>query len=155
MWPRSAPSTLHPVARLSHGHRRQLRLTDAAEEANEKHLKPWTELLKVWLCSWQACKSALANCLPACALWCCACRTLLVQEFGIEGTPLSPYVDVELLRHNHLFVDGSKIEATGFSYEVPTVRAAVPGPLLCAVPDARRRRSRRRRCARWWRATCG
>jgi len=34
---------------------------------------------------------------------------------------LSPYLDKELLGNTHLTVDGSAIEATGFSYEVPEV----------------------------------
>jgi hypothetical protein len=44
------------------------------------------------------------------------------QEHGITNTPLTPYIDKELLQHNHLYADGSKIEATGFQYEYPTVR---------------------------------
>ena len=38
---------------------------------------------------------------------------------GISNTPLSPYLDKELLYNNHLHIDGSKIEKTGFSYTVP------------------------------------
>ena len=38
---------------------------------------------------------------------------------GISNTPLSPYLDQELLYHKHLHVDGSKILQTGFSYEQP------------------------------------
>ncbi len=36
---------------------------------------------------------------------------------SISNTPLSPYLDQELLYHKHLHIDGSKIEQTGFSYE--------------------------------------
>ncbi|KAI8373920.1 hypothetical protein EDC96DRAFT_497956 [Choanephora cucurbitarum] len=44
----------------------------------------------------------------------------LVHKSGISVTPLSPYLDEELLYNNALSVDGSKIESeTGFSYEVP------------------------------------
>ena len=44
----------------------------------------------------------------------------LVHKSGISVTPLSPYLDEELLYNNALSVDGSKIEnETGFSYEVP------------------------------------
>ncbi|KAI9483315.1 MAG: hypothetical protein EXX96DRAFT_557676 [Benjaminiella poitrasii] len=44
----------------------------------------------------------------------------LLRKNGINVTPLSPYLDEELLRHNALYVDGSKIEReTGFSYSVP------------------------------------
>lgn len=38
---------------------------------------------------------------------------------GITNSPLSPYLDKELLYNNSLSVDGSKIEGTGFQYEVP------------------------------------
>ena len=38
---------------------------------------------------------------------------------GISNTPLSPYLDRELLYNNHLRIDGSKIEKTGFSYSIP------------------------------------
>lgn len=46
----------------------------------------------------------------------------LCKEAGIENTPLSPYLDQELLYNNSLMIDGSAIEATGFAYEVPEVR---------------------------------
>ena len=38
---------------------------------------------------------------------------------GISNTPLSPYLDQELLYNKHLRVDGSRIEATGFGYLQP------------------------------------
>lgn len=57
-----------------------------AETANEKHLKPWSDL----------CKSK-----------------------GITNTPLTPYLDEELLYHNALSIDGSKIKSTGFTYKNP------------------------------------
>eukprot|EP01119_Soliformovum_irregulare_P010876 TRINITY_DN2679_c0_g1_i1.p1 TRINITY_DN2679_c0_g1~~TRINITY_DN2679_c0_g1_i1.p1 ORF type:complete len:370 (+),score=97.82 TRINITY_DN2679_c0_g1_i1:83-1192(+) len=57
-----------------------------AEGANEKHLKPWSDL----------CKSK-----------------------GITNTPLTPYLDEELLYNNAYSVDGSKITKTGFSYKHP------------------------------------
>jgi len=60
----------------------------AAEEVNDKHLKPWSDL----------CKAA-----------------------GILNTPLTPYLDQELLYNNSLSVDGSAVEAIGFVYDVPTV----------------------------------
>jgi hypothetical protein len=43
----------------------------------------------------------------------------MTKEKGIEITPLSPYLDKELLGNTHLTVDGSAIEATGFQYTVP------------------------------------
>jgi len=43
----------------------------------------------------------------------------MTKEKEITITPLSPYLDKELLGNTHLSVDGSAIEATGFRYEVP------------------------------------
>jgi len=62
-----------------------------AETANEKHLKPWSDL----------CKSK-----------------------SIVNTPLTPYLDEELLYNNPLAVDGSKITSTGFSYKHPKMTEA-------------------------------
>lgn len=45
----------------------------------------------------------------------------LCQKAGIKVTPLTPYLDPELLYNNSLSVDGSAIEATGFHYEIPNV----------------------------------
>jgi len=45
----------------------------------------------------------------------------MTKEAGINVTPLSPYLDQELLYAKHLSIDGSKIESTGFKYEVPNV----------------------------------
>jgi len=61
-------------------------IKSTAEEANDKHLKPWSDV----------CKKA-----------------------GIVNTPLTPYIDPELLYNNSLSVDGSAIEALGFKYELP------------------------------------
>jgi hypothetical protein len=38
---------------------------------------------------------------------------------GISNTPLSPYLDQELLYNKHLHINGTKIENVGFVYEVP------------------------------------
>jgi len=62
-----------------------------AETANEKHLKPWSEL----------CKS-----------------------MGITNTPLTPYLDEELLYNNSYSVDGTKITKTGFTYKHPEMKEA-------------------------------
>jgi len=61
-------------------------LKGIAEEANDKHLKPWSDLCK---------------------------------EQGITSTPLSPYIDQELLYNNSLSVSGAAIESTGFKYKHP------------------------------------
>jgi len=53
-----------------------------AETANEKHLKPWSDL----------CKSK-----------------------GIQNTPLTPYLDEELLYNDEVLLDGSKLNKLGFS----------------------------------------
>jgi len=60
-----------------------------AETANEKHLKPWSDL----------CKAK-----------------------NITNTPLTPYLDEELLYNNAYSVDGSRITKTGFSYKHPQVK---------------------------------
>ena len=40
----------------------------------------------------------------------------------IANTPLSPYLDQELLYNNNLHIEGSKIESLGFNYEYPNVK---------------------------------
>eukprot|EP00762_Andalucia_godoyi_P004476 ANDGO_08189.mRNA.1 Uncharacterized protein PB2B2.11 len=45
----------------------------------------------------------------------------MCKEKAIANTPLSPFIDKELLYNNPLSVDGSAIESTGFSYEVPKI----------------------------------
>jgi len=61
-------------------------MSSVAEQANEKHLAPWSEL----------CKAA-----------------------GVVNTPLTPYLDEELLYHNSLSINGQKITTTGFNYRYP------------------------------------
>jgi nucleoside-diphosphate-sugar epimerase len=61
-----------------------------ADTANDKHLKPWSDLCK---------------------------------EHKIFDTPLTPYLDEELLYNNPTSVDGNKITSTGFAYEIPKVTA--------------------------------
>jgi len=63
-------------------------MKQVAETANDKHLKPWSDLCK---------------------------------EKGISTTPLTPYLDEELLYENPLCIDGSAITSTGFSYNHPTI----------------------------------
>ncbi|EFA80170.1 NAD-dependent epimerase/dehydratase family protein [Heterostelium album PN500] len=70
----------------------QLNLKGVCEEANNKHLKPWSDLCK---------------------------------DKGILNTPLTPYIDQELLYNNHLSVDGTAIEATGFKYDYPEITDAL------------------------------
>lgn len=49
----------------------------------------------------------------------------LTKKEGIVNTPLTPYLDQELLYNNSLSVEGSAIESTGFSYDVPKVTEAL------------------------------
>lgn len=61
-------------------------MNTVAETANEKHLKPWSDLTKA---------------------------------SGITNTPLTPYLDEELLYNNSTTVDGNKLSSIGFSYKYP------------------------------------
>jgi len=45
----------------------------------------------------------------------------LCRAAEIVNTPLTPYIDQELLYKNSLCIDGSAVESLGFSYEYPTV----------------------------------
>ena len=45
----------------------------------------------------------------------------LCKSAGISSTPLTPYLDQELLYNNNLSVNGTKIEQTGFSYDRPRI----------------------------------
>jgi len=65
-----------------------LAMKTVAETANEKHLKPWSEL----------CKSK-----------------------SITNTPLTPYLDEELLYNNSYSIDGTAITKSGFAYKHPTM----------------------------------
>jgi nucleoside-diphosphate-sugar epimerase len=45
----------------------------------------------------------------------------MCKKAGIAITPLSPYLDKELLYNQGLSINGSAIESTGFKYEVPNM----------------------------------
>jgi len=60
-----------------------------AETANEKHLKPWSDL----------CKAK-----------------------NITNSPLTPYLDEELLYNNAYCLDGTKITKLGFAYKHPELK---------------------------------
>jgi hypothetical protein len=46
----------------------------------------------------------------------------ICKRFGITSSPLTPYLDQELLYNNSLSVDGTKIEAAlKFTYSVPII----------------------------------
>jgi nucleoside-diphosphate-sugar epimerase len=46
----------------------------------------------------------------------------LVNGAKLEFSPLSPYLDAEVLQTNSYVVNGNAIEATGYSYSYPTVQ---------------------------------
>jgi len=45
------------------------------------------------------------------------------KKYGINDTPLTPYLDEELIKENAISVDGSAIESVGFKYEYPAPNA--------------------------------
>lgn len=49
----------------------------------------------------------------------------LCKDAGILNTPLTPYLDQELLYQNALSVDGSSVESLGFKYSHPEVTEAL------------------------------
>jgi nucleoside-diphosphate-sugar epimerase len=49
----------------------------------------------------------------------------MTQTAGIKFTPLSPFLDKELLTNNPVFIDGSGIESIGFKYEHPELNKAL------------------------------
>jgi len=46
------------------------------------------------------------------------------KKYGIADTPLTPYLDEELIKEVNIAIDGSKIEKLGFTYDHPTVTVA-------------------------------
>jgi len=42
-----------------------------------------------------------------------------MKKYGIADTPLTPYLDEELIKDNDLWVDGNAIKTLGFSYDHP------------------------------------
>ena len=42
-------------------------------------------------------------------------------QSGVENTPLTPYIDQELLYNKHLYLDLRKLENTGFTWQVPHI----------------------------------
>jgi len=45
----------------------------------------------------------------------------LCKKANIPNTPLTPYLDQELLYNNNYSIDGSAIESTGFQYRYPNM----------------------------------
>lgn len=49
----------------------------------------------------------------------------LCKNANIANTPLTPYLDPELLSNNSTYIDGTAIEGTGFTYESPIITEAL------------------------------
>jgi len=47
----------------------------------------------------------------------------LAKKYNIVDTPLTPYLDEELIKENSISVDGSAIEKLGFTYDYPAPNA--------------------------------
>lgn len=54
------------------------------------------------------------------------------KKYGIVDTPLTPYLDEELIKDQAVAIDGSKIEKLGFSYDHPKV---TPDDLKAVLDD--------------------
>jgi len=48
-----------------------------------------------------------------------------MKKYGINDTPLTPYLDEELIKEHDLWVDGHAIEGLGFKYDHPAPTAAL------------------------------
>jgi nucleoside-diphosphate-sugar epimerase len=59
----------------------------------------------------------------------------ICRKHGITMTPLSPYMSKELLLNNHLYVDGTKIETTGFTYKEPLCNISLVRESVQAAVD--------------------
>lgn len=49
----------------------------------------------------------------------------LCQNNDITNSPLTPYMDEELLYHKHLHLDNAKLKASGYQFLHPTVTQAL------------------------------
>jgi len=54
------------------------------------------------------------------------------KKYGIADTPLTPYLDEELIKEQAVAVDGSRIEKLGFTYDIPKV---TPDNLKAVLDD--------------------
>jgi len=46
----------------------------------------------------------------------------MLKNANINFTPLSPYIDKELLQNIWLYIDGTSVESTGFTYSKPKMK---------------------------------
>ena len=104
----------------------KLNLSGVAEDANDKHVPGFTELCHVR----QATRHThpdyihifLASQPSPVSLICLS----LIQKHSILNTPITPYIDKELLSDNHLDADGTRItKDTSFRYEHQVSREKV------------------------------
>uniref|UniRef100_A0A7S1TTI4 NAD-dependent epimerase/dehydratase domain-containing protein n=1 Tax=Phaeomonas parva TaxID=124430 RepID=A0A7S1TTI4_9STRA len=59
----------------------------------------------------------------------------LCREHGIAFSPLTSSQPLELFQHNHLYIDGTAIEGTGFEYAKPTVTEEGLGGMVTFAVD--------------------
>jgi len=97
----------------------RMRLADVVDDANDKHMQPWADLCAVRT---PPSPRGGTHADETRGVSLIAISFVRAQEHGIHNTPLTPYIDKELLQHNHLYIDGSRIQSTGFQYKYPTVR---------------------------------
>ncbi|RHY26404.1 hypothetical protein DYB32_007639 [Aphanomyces invadans] len=108
-------------------------LVNLAKKALEVHVKMFVEVSTAYVYKSQTKAPATEN--AKLDPWTLQAKYKL-QAHGVTNTPLSPFIDRELLCHNQLYVDGSKIEGTGFTYDYPHVRHGAVRET--ASPDASR-----------------
>jgi len=53
-----------------------------------------------------------------------------MKKYGIADTPLTPYLDEELIKDNDLWIDGHAIEGLGFKYDCPQPTGALMKEVL-------------------------
>jgi len=49
----------------------------------------------------------------------------MMKKHGIADTPLTPYLDEELIKDNDTWIDGKAIEGLGFKYDNPEINSAL------------------------------
>lgn len=59
----------------------------------------------------------------------------VIQREDIMNTPLTPYLDQELLYNNNVNVDGTKLKEDGFTLEVPKLETKTLKEILTAYAD--------------------
>lgn len=57
----------------------------------------------------------------------------MCKKDTVLNTPLSPYIDKELLTNKNLFLDGSKLIGIGFTYSIPEVTTERLKEVSCCI----------------------